>query len=60
MLDVFFEDVAEMGLNESAAVDEIMIGVHKHNFMDPKIEHDLRNEIRKEYRLYLKKIGKTD
>jgi hypothetical protein len=58
MLDVFFEDVAEMGLDESGAIAEIMIGVRTHNFVDPKMEDDLMREILKEYQLYLEKIGK--
>jgi hypothetical protein len=58
LLDVFFEDVAELGLDESQALAEIMVGVHKHNFVDPNIEDALRSGILSEYRIYLKKTGK--
>lgn len=47
-----------MGLSESEALAEIMIGVHKYNFIDAKIEDAMMKEILNEYRLYLKKTEK--
>ena len=60
MLDVFFEDVVELGLEESEALAEIMIGVHKYNFIDPRIEEALMREILNEYRIHLKKTSEKE
>ena len=60
LLDVFFEDAAHMELEESEALAEIMIGVHRHNFIDPKIEDDLMKEILNEYRIFLNKTGEKE
>jgi len=58
MLDVIFEDVEKMGLNESEALAEIMRQVKQYNYLDKSMEKEITQEIVSEYKKYLEAMEK--
>lgn len=58
MLDVIFENVEKMGLDESKAPIEIMRQVKLYNYLDKSMEKEITQEILSEYKKYLEAIEK--
>jgi len=53
MLDIIFEEVGKMVLDEESLKSEIMQRVKQYNYIEPSIEEALSKGILKAYRIFL-------